>query len=116
MTAETDLRTALKDDATIVGQVGTRIYPAISPPDVTYPLIVYSNISGVPRASTGCVQVRIQLDIYASTYAVVKAIRDAVQVLADGTGNWTYTEGPDDYEDEEEVFRQVVDLIILNEV
>ena len=116
MTVETDVYDALTGDGTISGQVGTRVYPAISPPAVTYPLIVYSTISAVPNGSNGCVRTRIQLDVYAATYAVVKTIRGGVQALADATKNWTYVEGPDDYEDEEEVFRQVIDLIIQHEV
>jgi len=116
MTVETDMYTALTDDSTISGIISDRVYPAISPDNRTYPLIVYNVVSTVPIGSSGCTRARIQLDIYAGTYAVVKSIRDALQVLADATGNWTYVEGPDDYEDGEEVYRQVVDLIISNEV
>ena len=101
MTVETDLYTAITGDGTISGVIGTRFYPAISPDAVVYPLMVYNTISGVPLASNGCNQSRIQLDIYAGTYAVVKSLRDAVQVLANATGDWTYVEVPDDYVEEE---------------
>lgn len=116
MAVESTFYSAVTGNGAIAALVSDRVYPAVAPPSRTYPLIVYSTISGVPDASDGCELVRIQADIYASTYSSVKAIRDAVQALAEATGNWTYVEGPDDYEDEEEVFRQIVDLIIMTEV
>lgn len=116
MAIESTVYTALTGDATIGGIVSTRVYPVTAPDNRTFPLIVYSVISGVPAGSTGWVRSRVQLDMYATTYAVVKSLRDAVQVLADATGHWTYIGGIDDFEETENIYRQVVDLIIIHEV
>lgn len=116
MAVESNFYSAMTGDATIGGIISTRCYPGIAPPSRVYPLVVYDIVSGVPDASHGQELVRIQADLYAATYASVKALRDAVVALAEATAHWSYVEGPGDYEDEEEVFRQIVDLIIMNEV
>lgn len=117
MSVETDFYSAVTGDATLAALVGTRVYPAILPDNATLPALVYSVISQVPIGSGGCESTRVQVDCYAATYLTgVKALRDGLLALANATGNWTHTGGPDFWDDELNIYRQVVDLIIAHSV
>lgn len=117
MSVETDFYSAVTGDATLTALLGTRVYPAILPDNATLPALVYSVISQVPIGSGGCESTRVQVDCYAATYLTgVKAVRDGLVTLANATGNWTHVAGPDFYEDELSVYRQVVDIIIAHSV
>lgn len=111
MTTEDVLRAALVGDNTITGIVANRIYPNVLPDTVTFPAIAFHTVSAV-RIGGVCVQRRIQVDCYASSYSSVKALRNAVQALADTQKNWQYIEGPDLYEEDTKLHHQVVDIVI----
>lgn len=123
MSVETDFYSAVTGDATLAALVGTRVYPAILPDNATLPAMVYSVISQVPIGSGGCESTRVQVDCYAAKYYTdasgitgIKSLRDGLLALAQATGNWTHTGGPDFYDDELNIYRQVVDLIIAHSV
>lgn len=117
MSVETDFYSAVTGDATMTALVGTRVYPAILPDNATLPALVYSVISQAPIGSGGCESTRVQVDCYAATYLTgVKALRDGLLALAQATGNWTHVAGPDFWEDELNIYRQVVDIIIAHSI
>ena len=85
---EAAVRAILIADETVLGLVSSRIYPMKLPQGPTMPAITYSRISG-PRIETmagpsGMAFPRVQVDSWASTYAGVKALADAVRKALDG--------------------------------
>ena len=116
MSLETELVTAITGDGTLAALIAARLYPARLPDDVTFPAMAYSVVSQTPSASEGCTRSRVQIDSYAASYAVLKSLRDGLIALANITGTWTYQGGPDFFEDDSKVFRQVVDVFISHEV
>lgn len=116
MSVETVFRAAVIGDATIAALIGTRLYPAIAPDDATWPAMVYSVVTEGPIGSGGCTQTRIQVDAYATTYETVRAMRDGLVALSNATGNWTYVNGPDMYEDDSDLYRKIVDIFVAHEV
>lgn len=83
---ETALYTALKDDATVNGIVGARIYPHAAAPNATVPYIAYERISSVrPQAmqtEPGNVRARFEFNMVDDTpikaRALGKAVRDVL--------------------------------------
>lgn len=69
---------------------GARIYPLTAPDDVDKPYITYQRISAnsenVLSGSTGLINTRMQLDMYADTYVAAQALADAVDALM---ASWT---------------------------
>ena len=85
---ETAVRAILAADGTVSGLVSSRIYPMKLPQGPTMPAITYSRVSG-PRVQelsgpSGLAFPRVQVDSWASTYAGVKALADAVRKALDG--------------------------------
>jgi hypothetical protein len=81
MTMTQDLFALLSSGATAAG---ARVYPVIAPDLVLRPYIVYlrvtSNDENVLSGATGLYNTRIQLDMYADSYAAAQAL--AAQVDA----------------------------------
>lgn len=78
----------LQADAAVTGIVADRIYPIAAPEGVTAPYIVYTRISSAPTADlSGATRAeghRVQVDVYAATFADVHTLADAAQAaLAD---------------------------------
>jgi hypothetical protein len=65
-----------------------RVYPQIAPDNVERPYIVYQrvtqNVENVLSGRTGLINTRLQVDVYASTYAQAQQIATAVAGLMDG--------------------------------
>ena len=116
MSVESDTYSAITGDGTISALIATRLYPLTLPDNVTYPAMSYLTISGVPIGSGGCTSTRIQVDSHAASYATVKGMRDGLVALANATSAWTFTNGPDFFEEEQGIYRQVVDLVIAHDV
>jgi len=116
MSVETDFYTAITGNATLAAIIGTRLYPATVPDDATFPAIRYFVVDQVPSASDGCTMTRIQTDSFATSYAVVKSMRDGVIALARTKVNWQFIAGSDQYDQDGELYRQIVDLMISHEV
>lgn len=72
----------------VAALVSSRVYPLRAPDGVAAPFIVYQRISGVRwrtlSGACGIAQPRIQIDVYAATYAGAKALASAVRVALDG--------------------------------
>lgn len=81
---ETILQAHLTSNVALAALVGNRIYPDLVPQNVTLPAIRYVVIDRVellvkPNVPTmRHVQMRVQLDIYATTYAGAKAVQKAL--------------------------------------
>lgn len=79
---ETDFRSILADDATLVGLVSTRIYPSTYPQDVTEPCVRYQKITGAiglhMQGSDGFSEDLMQVDVRALTKASADAVRAAI--------------------------------------
>lgn len=79
---ENDFRALLATDATIIGLVAARIYPAVYAQNATDPAIRYQKITGAPglhmRGSDGLSADLMQVDVRAATAAEVLSIRDAI--------------------------------------
>lgn len=82
-TAEEALVARLQVDAGVLALVSTRIYPLITPQDVSMPAIAYQRISNViDRTHSGFATrsvTRFQLTCQASSYAGAKALAVAVR-------------------------------------
>ncbi len=65
-----------------------RVYPQIAPDNVQRPYIVYQlvtqNVENVLAGRTGLTNTRLQVDVYASTYAQAQQIAAAVADLMAG--------------------------------
>lgn len=82
------LRTFMLADATIAGLVGTRVYPNILPQSPTVPAISYQFISGTDDVTTdgpsGLANPTIQIDCWATTYAAMDGLFQAVRKRING--------------------------------
>lgn len=80
---EQDIISALVASSSVMAQVGSRIYPSMTPQPATLPLIVVNMISGGPiyadDGETGLDRWRVQVDAYAASYASAKAVQAAVR-------------------------------------
>ena len=77
----------LKNDSTVFGLLGAKIYPQQAPPDTPYPYAVYQVISSVPDRNlvngNGVATTRVQLDVYYDNYSEIRALSDAVKLALD---------------------------------
>lgn len=83
MTTETSLYSLLSNNAGVIAQVGTRIYPDAFPEDVTYPAIVFSRastepVNGVSGVSFGA-DVEMSIGVWAKTRTDADAAAEAVE-------------------------------------
>ena len=89
---------------------GTRVYPITAPDGVTKPYLTYQRVSAnsenVLSGSTGLVNTRMQIDVYALTYAEAASIAAQVDALmaAWAVQNVSGT-SQDFYEDPVKLFR-----------
>jgi len=124
---ETALRYILINDATVKA-ITTRCYPVALPQSPTYPLILYTKITGMRdhtlRGASGHAHPRFQIEAWAKTYTGAKTLADAIRdALDDYTGTAAGTvigsclidSEQDMYESEIEVYRVVSDWFIWHE-
>lgn len=74
---EQDIFNALKS------LVSNRVYPLVMPQSPTYPAIVYNRIANTAQntleGGSSLDQVRMQIDVYATTYSAAKTLSDQVR-------------------------------------
>lgn len=114
---------ALTNDATVAGLVAARVYPQKLPQSPTLPAITYQIISRVPtEANTELFDIRLQLDSWATTYAGSQALAgaalSALRFYRQSAGGNTIlsiydANQSDAYEDEREIWRAIVDVIVI---
>lgn len=83
-----DLRAHILDDSGVSSLVDERMYPVMLPQNVTYPALSYNQVSGVRIydlcGPTGRVKPRISINSWATTYAEVRSLADAVRQAIEG--------------------------------
>ena len=108
---ENEIYNHLKDN---VPSLNGRIYPKLMPQDCIKPVAVYGVVSDGDIETLGCVvgsSVRFQIDIYAQSYADVKAIKQEVK-----TALYSFAYKPQDmlsqdsYEYETKLHREMIDF------
>ncbi len=102
-----------KDLFSTLKNVCDRVYPIKMPEGTTYPAITYQVIyDGANQSIKGNVfqrDVRIQVDIWAKSYAEVKTLKDeVVDKVVELNGN--SINAMDIYEDDIEVYRELIDF------
>ena len=124
---ETAIRSILINDAT-VKDITTRCYPVTIPQSPTYPLILYTKITGMRdhhlQGPNGRAHPRFQIEAWSKTYTEAKTLADAIRKALDGysgTASGTVIRSclieseQDIYESEIEVYRVTSDWFIWHE-
>lgn len=119
-TPEELVHDALAADAAVAGRVASRIYPLLMPQGAALPALTYQRISSDHQPSlaghtSGLVNIRLQVDCWASSYAVVKAL--AVDVLIALSAGATAFKAlllsdNDLYEEEPRIYRASMDFSV----
>lgn len=124
---ESAIKYILTNDVTVAA-ITTRCYPVMIPQSPTYPLILYTRISGmrdhVLGGATGHAHPRFQVEAWAETYSGAKTLADAIRIALDdysGTASGTVIHSclidseRDVYESEIEKYRIIQDYFIWHE-
>ena len=124
---ETAIRYILINDATVKA-ITTRCYPVTIPQSPTYPLILYTKITGMRdhtlRGASGHTHPRFQIEAWAKASTGVKTLADAIRNALDdytGTASGTVIHSclidseRDAYESAIEVYRVIQDYFIWHE-
>ncbi|MGL5724994.1 DUF3168 domain-containing protein [Cetobacterium sp.] len=113
---ESEVYLLLKNTATIKALVNERVYPLVSPQNVTKPYITYRVIAGLKLQCLGGQiyqgDYRMQIDCFSLTYSNVKAISEAVKNALVGFMDSMNISIIDDYDDESQLFKQIIDFKI----
>ena len=124
---ELALRSILITDDTVKA-ITTRCYPVTIPQSPTYPLILYTKITGMRdhalRGASGHAHPRFQIEAWAETYTEVKTLADAIRnalddysgtVLGTVIGSCLIDSERDMYESEIGVYRILQDYFVWHE-
>lgn len=113
---ESQVYQLLKNNATLITLVNGRVYPIVAPQNVVKPYITYRVVSGLKlQCMSGQIyqgSYRMQLDCFSTTYSNVKAISEAVKSALIGFLDSNNIDIIDDYDDESQLFRQIIDFNI----
>ncbi len=96
---------------------GERLYPQIAPDGVIKPYAVYRRIASAPEnvlaGSSGLTNSRIQIDVYASTYAQSQSVAHAIALQM---ANWSIQNVclgfQDFYEEDAKLHRVMTDFSV----
>jgi hypothetical protein len=126
---EQTLASLFNANAPLVALIGTRSYPLRLPPTVTLPAVHWQLISrtGVHAQGTqrGVPRSRVQFTCTAQSYGGAKAVADALLTALDGykgtvagtkIGAALVENERDDYDEEANVWRRLLDFFITVEV
>ena len=122
MTIATLLRGGLIADAGVAALVGTRVYPGLLPQKPTYEAITYERVSNTGQdGSSNRKQSRWQINCWGATYAEAHVLANAVKAALEEWHDVDHTPGIerarvvneiDDYDDNVEVYRVIVDVML----
>ncbi len=90
-----------------------RLYPMIAPAAVTRPFGVYSRVSDVPTTihAGGAHETRIQIDIYAETYAGALSLAANATTAINAAGfSVAEINAMDEYEDDVKLYRVLLEF------
>lgn len=111
MSIQTDLR------ALIGAIVDERAYPVAAPDSPVAPYLTYHRVSAVPQnvmAGNGgnpLMNTRLQIDVYAATYAEAQAKAEAIRAALRGWAIQNVTNSEQDlYEDDVKLHRVMIDI------
>ena len=86
-TIEKAIRAILVANSTVKA-ITTRCYPAKIPQDPTYPLILFSKVTGMRdhhlQGPSGLAHPRFQVEAWATTYDAAKTLANAIREALDG--------------------------------
>ena len=121
---ESEIRYILVND-TEVKKITTRCYPVTIPQSPTYPLILYTKITGMRdhhlRGPSGHAHPHFQIEAWAETYTGAKFLASAIRVALDGysgtvlgvvIGSILIDSERDIYESEIKIYRVISDWYI----
>ena len=124
---EAAIRSILINDATVKA-ITTRCYPVALPQSPTYPLILYTKITGMRdhhlQGPSGHAHPRFQIEAWAKTYTEAKTLADAIREALDGysgtaagtkIGSCLIESERDDYQNEIDVHRVIQDYFTWHE-
>lgn len=115
---ESQVYSLLKNNATLNTLISGRIYPLVAPQNVSYPYMTYQVVSGIRmQCLKGNIyqgNFRFQIDVWGKTYSNVKAISEAVKDCLVGFLDSNSINIMDGYENETQLFRQIIDFKIKN--
>lgn len=115
---EMEVYNLLKNDATLTTLVNGRIYPMVAPQNVAKPYITYMVVSGLRLQCLGGEiyqgSYRMQMDCFSTTYGNAKAISEAVKNCLVGFMDSNNIDIRDGYDNETQLFRQLIDFNIKN--
>lgn len=114
------VRDRLSADPLIPARVAGRIYPLIRPQDSLLPAITYQRISSDRGPSLGghesaLTNIRLQVDCWASSYPVVKALAEevfAALTVASGALRALLLSDNDLYEEQPRIYRASMDFSV----
>ncbi len=125
---ESALRTFILADSTVTTLISTRLYALKMPQSPTFPLIVYTKISGFREHDMDGSTIaapRIQYDCWAETFPEAKALADALRERLDShtgdvgspaeTVHFAYLLNERDfYDDDLQIFRTSMDFEVVH--
>lgn len=105
--------------ALLASLVAGRCYPLVAPESVVKPYITYQVISNVPEVTLegpcGTERLRIQIDVWGSTYATVKGLETQIKsTMAVSSIVNIPLMTQDLYESEVKTYRQLMEFAIWN--
>lgn len=113
MTLGTDIYAALQALAS------GRVYPLIGPPGAVAPYIAWQAIAGEAdyhvRGPSGLHRTRVQIDIWAATYAAAQSLADSARTAMRASTAFSVAgefDLPDDYDPESDTYRVSLDLVL----
>ena len=118
MMTEMQVYELLKNDTGVKALINARVYPLAAPQNVSKPYMTYRVIAGNKiQTMKGDIfqgSYRMQFDCYGTSYASVKAISQAVKNCLVGFLSSHNINIMDDFEDETQLFKQIIDFKIKN--
>ena len=118
MSIEAEIKSTIGGNANVSSLIGDRLYPTHAPQGVERPYAVYHIIGENPlQCMEGCVyqeDVRVQIDVYSSTYGSVVALKKAVKDSIVGFNASYGINSFDGYDDSTEYFKKIIDFKIKN--
>lgn len=122
---ETTLHRLILGDSRFTDLADTRLYPVLLPDDLQLPAVTYQRITTTRSyTTTGPItlsRVRLQFDIWASTYARTKQLQAALLAIledrslyaAAGIGSIQLDMATDGYEHDARLYRVSMDFIVF---
>lgn len=119
MSFEADFKAHLNGDGTVAGLIGDRMHPSVRPEGGALPALVYQVTTRDQLQTHGgradtLRNVRVQIDIWSSTYSALLALDAAVRARMETAANSFKSamlpSGFDDYETDTKLYRRMLEF------